>query len=104
MKQIKNVQPEEIEFHEGLEKELSTYIEKTIHEDGSVSVEQVSNPYFFVNDKWNINDIGEIKQFKEVVENYKYSNLNIHFRFNNPLVNLEVKYVYYQQLFNQECL
>lgn len=33
-------------FHEGIEKELSTYFEKTIHEDGSVLVEQVSNPYF----------------------------------------------------------
>ena len=63
-------------------------------------VEQVSNPYFLVNDKWNINDIGEIKQFKEVEENCKYSNQNVHFRFNNPLVNLEVKYVYYQNLFN----
>lgn len=100
MKQTKIIGSEEIGFHEGLEKELSTYFEKTIHEDGSVSVEQVSNPYFLVNDKWNINDIGEIKQFKEMAENYTYSNKNIHFRFNNPLVNLEVKYIYYQHLFN----
>lgn len=100
MKQIKIVRSEEIKLHEGLENELSTYFEKTIHEDGSVSVEQVSNPYFLVNDKWNIKVIGEIKQFKETVENYKYSNQNIPFRFNNPSVNLEVKYVYYQQLFN----
>lgn len=100
MKQIKIIGSEEIGFHEGLEKELSTYFEKTIHEDGSVSVEQVSNPYFLVNDKWNVNDIGEIKQFKAVVEDYKYTGKNIHFRLNNPLVNLEVKYVYYQQLFN----
>ncbi len=28
MKQIKNVQVEEIGFHEGLQKELSTYLEK----------------------------------------------------------------------------
>ena len=100
MKQTKISGSEEIGFHEGLEKELSTYFEKTIHEDGSVSVEQVSNPYFLVNDKWNVNDIGEIKQFKEMAENYTYSNKNIHFRLNNPLVNLEVKYVYYKQLFN----
>lgn len=100
MKQMKIIGSEEIGFHEGIEKELSTYFEKTIHEDGSVLVEQVSNPYFLVNDKWNINDIGEIKQFKEAVENCKYSNQNVHFQFNNPLVNLEVKYVYYQYLFN----
>ncbi|MCM3655455.1 tyrosine-type recombinase/integrase [Metabacillus litoralis] len=100
MKQIKNIQIEGLGFHEGLQRELSTYIEKTIYEDGSVSIEQVNNPYFLVNDKWNINDVGEIKQFKEVVANYNYFNKNIHFRINNPTINLEVKYVYYQHLFN----
>ena len=100
MKKIKLVGSEEIEIHEGLEKELSAYFEKTVHEDGSVSVEQICNSYFFDNDKWNINVIGEIKQFKETVENYNHTSQNIHFRLNNPLVNLEVKYVYYQQLFN----
>jgi D-hexose-6-phosphate mutarotase len=84
MKQIKNVQVEEIGFHEGLQKELSTYLEKTVHEDGSVSIEQVYNPYFLVNDQWNINVVGEIKQFKEVVANYNYSNKNIHFRLSRP--------------------
>ncbi|WP_017152380.1 tyrosine-type recombinase/integrase [Bacillus bingmayongensis] len=100
MKQIKNVQVEEIGFHEGLQRELSTYPEKTVHEDGSVSIEQVTNPYFLVNDKWNINVVGEIKQFEEVVAHYNYSSKNIYFRLNNPSLNLEVKYVYYQQLFN----
>lgn len=66
MKQMKFIGLEKIGFHEGLEKELSTYLQKTINEDGSVLVEQVSNPYFLVNDKWKINDIGEIKQFKEL--------------------------------------
>lgn len=100
MKQIKNVRVEEIGFHEGLQKELSTYLEKIVHKDGSVSIEQVKNPYFLVNDKWNVNDVGEIKQFGEIVSNYNYSRKNIHFRFINPSINLEVKYVYYQQLFN----
>ncbi|RAN88014.1 transposase [Bacillus sp. SRB_28] len=100
MKQIKNVRVEEIGLQEGLQRELSTYLEKTVHEDGSVSIEQVNNPYFLVNDKWNINVIGEIKQFEEVMANYNYTSKNIHFRFSNPSINLEVKYVYYQQLFN----
>lgn len=100
MKQIKNVHVEERGFHEGLQRELSTYPEKTVHEDGSVSIEQVNNPYFLDNDKWNISDVGEIKQFKEVVANYNYSRKNIHFRLNSPVLNLEVKYFYYQQLFN----
>lgn len=100
MKQIKSVQVEELGFHEGLQRELSTYPEKTVQEDGSVSIERVKNPYFLVNDKWNINVVGEIKQIEEIVVNYNYSNKNIHFQFSNPSINLEVKYVYYQQLFN----
>lgn len=100
MKQVENFQIEEIGFHEGLQRELSTYPEKKVHEDGSVSVERINDPYFLINDKWNIKILGEINQFKEVVANYNYSNKNIHFRFSNPSINLEVKYVYYQQLFN----
>ncbi|EFI68436.1 transposition regulatory protein TnpB [Lysinibacillus fusiformis ZC1] len=100
MKQIKNVRVEEKGFHEGLQRELSTYPEKTIKKDGSVSIERVKNPYFLVNDKWNINVIGEIKQFEEIVANYNHSNKNIHFQFTNPSINLELKYIYYQQLFN----
>jgi len=100
MKQLKNVQVDEIGLHEGLQRELSTYPEKTVYEDGSVSIEQVKNPYFLVNDKWNINVVGEIKQFEELVANYKHTNQNIHFSISNPSLNLEVKYVFYQQLFN----
>lgn len=100
MKQIKNVHIKEIGFHEGLQRELSTYPEKTVNKDRSVTIEQINNPYFLINDKWNIYFLGEINQFKEVIENYKSSyTKNIHFRLNNPLLNLEVKYVYYQQLF-----
>ncbi|WP_144511489.1 tyrosine-type recombinase/integrase [Bacillus thuringiensis] len=99
MKRIKNVQVE-MGFHEGLQRELLTYREKTVHEDGSVSTEQVNNPYFLINDKWNIDVVGEIKQFKEGVANYNFSAKNIYFRFSKPSINLEVKYIYYQQLFN----
>ncbi|RBP95432.1 site-specific recombinase XerD [Cytobacillus firmus] len=60
----------------------------------------MKNPYFLVNDKWNIEFLGEINQFEEMVANYKYSNKNICFRFNNPTINLEVKYLYYYHLFN----
>lgn len=35
-----------------------------------------------------------------MVANYSYKNKNIYFRFTNPTINLEVKYVYYKQLFN----
>ncbi|MGE7132448.1 tyrosine-type recombinase/integrase [Lysinibacillus xylanilyticus] len=100
MKHTKSFQTEEMGFHEGLQRELSAYPEKTVYEDGSVSIEQVKNPYFLVNDKWNISVVGEIKQFEELIANYHHTNKNIYFRFSNPSINLEVKYVYYQQLFN----
>ncbi|MGM2769993.1 tyrosine-type recombinase/integrase [Bacillus sp. PGP15] len=100
MKHIKSFRTEEIGFHEGIQRELSTYPEKTVYEDGSVSIEQIKNPYFLVNDEWNINVVGEIKQFEEVVANFTYPNKNIRFRLSNPSINLEVRYVYYQQLFN----
>ncbi|PHG05149.1 tyrosine-type recombinase/integrase [Bacillus toyonensis] len=99
MKQIKNVQKENINFHEGLQQEISIYKEKLIHADGSVSIEQVNNPYFLVNDKWNINFISGIKQFEEVIANRNFPTKSVCFRFCNPSINLEVKYVYYQQLF-----
>ncbi|MCC3685413.1 tyrosine-type recombinase/integrase [Bacillus cereus] len=100
MKQINNVHIEKIAFHEGLQRELSTYPQKTVNEDGSITIEQVYNPYFLVNDKWNITFLGEIKQFEEVIANYNCSCKNIHFRFTSPTINLEVKYVFYQYLFN----
>ncbi|AJH20585.1 MULTISPECIES: tyrosine-type recombinase/integrase [Bacillus cereus group] len=100
MKQINNVHVDTVGFHERLQKELSTYPEKTVNEDRSVTIEQVNNSYFLVNDKWKIDFLGEISQFEEVVENYNSSNKSIHFQLNNPSLNLEVKYVYYQHLFN----
>ncbi|MBE7121475.1 tyrosine-type recombinase/integrase [Bacillus cereus] len=100
MKQINNVHIDTVRFHEGLQKKLSTYPEKIVNEDRSVTIEQVNNSYFLVNDKWKIDFLGEINQFEEVVGKYNNSSKNIHFQFNNPLLNLEVKYIYYQQLFN----
>ncbi|MFO1441682.1 tyrosine-type recombinase/integrase [Bacillus sp. Bva_UNVM-123] len=100
MKQIKNVQVKGIGFHEGLQRELSMYFEKTVHEDGSVSFEEVNNPYFLINDIWSIYDIGKIKQFNKMVTNYKDSLKFLKFQFINPSINLQVKYVYYKKLFN----
>lgn len=100
MKETKKIRVIEQGFNEDLKIVLSTFPEKTIYKDDSVTVVQVNNPYLLVNDKWNIHFIGEIKQFKELVSNYSYANKNIYFRFTSPTINSEVKYVYYQQLFN----
>jgi integrase len=92
----------ELGFHEHLQKELSTYTEKIIHEDGSITTNVMRNPYFLVNDTWNINVIGAISNFKEQFLNYKYSNKNVRFEVKSSSVNLEIKYVWYNKLFRDE--
>lgn len=94
----------EIRLHEQLQQELLTYPEKSIHEDGSVTIEPVQDSYFLINDKWNVERLGEIKQFHELVSNYM--NLKrprkICFSFANSSINLEVKYIFYRRIFNEE--
>jgi integrase len=92
----------ELGFHERLQQELSTYTEKIIHEDGSVTTNVVQNPYFLVNDTWNVNVIGTIPNFKEQFLNYKATKKNIRFEVKSPSVNLEIKYVWYNKLFRDE--
>jgi integrase len=92
----------ELDFHERLQQELSTYTEKIIREDGSVTTNVVQNPYFLVNDTWNVNVIGNIPNFKEQFLNYKANKKNIRFEVKSPSVNLEIKYVWYNKLFRDE--
>lgn len=100
MRQIQQVNFEKLGFHERLQHELSRYPEKNIHEDGAVTIKAIKNSYFLTNDSWNIEFLGGIKQFEDTVAKYKNTSKNINFRLGNPIINLEVKYVYYQQLFN----
>jgi len=100
MKQIRYEHIKETGFHEGLQRELSTFPEKTVHDDGSVTIERISNPYFLVNDTWNVGFLGEIKQFEELFVKYKAASKNFNFTLNNPSINIEVKYVFYRQLFD----
>ncbi|MGX1984151.1 hypothetical protein EDD69_1301 [Thermolongibacillus altinsuensis] len=88
----------ELDFHERLQKELSTYTEKIIHEDGLVTTNVVQNPYLLVNDTWNMKVIGAIPNFN----NYKATSKNIRFELKSPSVNLEIKYVWYNKLFRDE--
>ncbi len=102
MEYIQQVLTRKLGLHERLQQELSTYHMRTVHKDGSIIMEQVKNPYFLVNDTWNVDFLGEIRQFKEMVENYKGSAQNVYFQFTSPKVNLEVKYVWYHRLFKDE--
>jgi integrase len=102
MKQKQQTNTGELGFHERLQQKLSCYPVKTIHEDGSVTTQQVKDPYFLINDSWNVGFVGDIKHFVEMMGNYKETAQNIYFRLANPMVNLEVKYVCYHQLFNDK--
>lgn len=102
MKQVQHITLEELGLHERLQHELAIYPAKTVEPDGSVMVQQVQDPYFLVKDTWNVNFFKNIPQFVEVTQNYKGTNRNVHFAFNSPPVNLEVKYVWYQKLFREE--
>ncbi|WP_434290006.1 tyrosine-type recombinase/integrase [Clostridium botulinum] len=81
---------------------LSKYTEKTINKDKSVTYTEIPTTYFLDNDKWHIDFFSEIKQFKEQVENYKYSAKNISFPFNNESINKEIKFIFYNKLFSDE--
>lgn len=81
---------------------LSKYTEKIINEDKSVTYTEISTTYFLENNKWNIEFFAGIEQLKEQVENYKYSNKNISFPFNNENINKEIKFIVYNKLFSDE--
>lgn len=81
---------------------LSKYTEKTVNQDKSVTYIDVPTTYFLENDKWHIDFFGEIEQFKGQVEDYKYSNKNISFPFNNENINKEIKFIVYNKLFSDE--
>ena len=101
MKIIEQQNIGELEFRE-IQQELSTYTEKNINKNGTITTNVVKDSYFLVNDIWNIDFIGRIANFKNLYSNYKYSTKNIRFETNNPTINMEFKYVWYRKLFQEE--
>jgi integrase len=102
LRNIGSIQTKERSFHERLKQELSTYPEKVIHEDGTVTTRVVENPYFLENDVWNINVVGGIPQFRELFLNFREDIKNVYFREKKPSINLEIKYVWYHKLFGEK--
>ena len=91
-----------IESKDKITETLSKYTQKIINEDKSVTYTEIPTTYFLENDKWHIDYFGDIEQFKQQVKNYKYSNKNISFPFNNENVNKEMKFIVYSKLFSDE--
>jgi integrase len=81
---------------------LSGYTEKFINTNSSVNYKEIKTTYFIDNDKWHIDFFGDIRQFKNQYEKYKYNNKNIPFKFNNVNLNNEVKFIAYHKLFKDE--
>ncbi|WP_214808478.1 MULTISPECIES: tyrosine-type recombinase/integrase [unclassified Exiguobacterium] len=79
---------------------LSTYEVKDISNDGKVTRRVVNDDYFLVNDVWNIHEIGKIPNFEEQYNKRKGIVNNIYFNCVNPNVNMEIKFVYYNQIFS----
>ena len=71
MKQKQQINTEQLGFHERLQREMSSYPVRTVHEDSAVTIQHVKDPYFLVQDSWNVGFLETIPQFLEMVENYK---------------------------------
>ena len=83
-------------------KALSKYTEKKLNKDKLITYVEIPTTYFLKNNKWHIDFLGDIEQFKEQVENYKYTNKNISFPFNNENINKEMKFIVYNKIFSDE--
>lgn len=81
---------------------LSSYVLKEIANDGTVLKLKVKDNYFLKNDVWDIQQIGRLTNFNKQYESYKGKNNFIKFDFENSLISLELKFVFYHKLFNDE--
>ncbi len=81
---------------------LSSYEVKDISSDGKVTRRVVKDDYFLVNDVWKVNDIGQISNFEEQFNKYKIKSDTIKFCIENHNIGLELKFVFYHRLFNDE--
>jgi integrase len=90
------------EYEQNIIDTLSGYTEKFINTDGSVNYKEVKTTYFIDKNKWHIDFLGNIAQFKNRYNGYKYANKNISFNFHNVNINTEVKFVVYYKLFKDE--
>lgn len=82
-----------------IEKELSKYTKSVVNHSENLNKEIINDPYFFNNDIWNAEFIGEIINKTHSKNKIRK---NIKFDFNNHSLKLEIKYIIYKKLFNEE--
>src|SRR4051794_32969358 len=100
MRLAQKTSEEILSLHKKYQKALSSYPDKTVHEDGNVTINQVDDSYYLDNDVWNWTHTSEINQFKEIIAGTKHKG-KVYFEFVNPFLNTEMKYIFHYQLFNE---
>ncbi len=81
---------------------LAFYEVKEIFNDGTVKRRLVKDDYFLINDIWNVNDIGQIPNFKERFNKFKGTTKQLKFAIERVAISQELKFVFYCYLFNDE--
>lgn len=80
---------------------LKFYPEKTIHPDGTVTIEYIETDYFFKNDSWEVDFFFNIQQFQSQKDGYKQRK-TFSFLTKNENLKLELKYLIHHQLFQDK--
>lgn len=94
-----------LDYIQKLTNYISSYKKVEIKEDGNVEYSTIETKYFLENDIWNVYDLGEISNFKDMLQRYiktKNHSRQICFQFNNMNINLEAKCVMFYKLFSTE--
>ena len=87
------------DYQDNISKTLSTYTEKIVNKDKTITYKEISTSYFLESNRWNINFFSTIEQFKEQVRNYRGYHKNILFEFNNNTITKEFKFILYSKIF-----
>lgn len=91
-----------IEYQQRIIDIILSYSEKFINDDGSVNYKKVKTIYFTDNSKWSLEFFDNIDQFKKQYKEYKYSSKILSFKFNNPNINTEIKFLVHHKLFKNQ--
>jgi len=90
------------EYWDLITSNLSSYEVKEIDNHGKVKRRLVEDDYFLVNNVWNIDVIGQIPNFHDAYNHYTGTRKNFKFSIENHAIGLELKFVFYNQLFNDK--
>lgn len=88
-------------YSQAIALDLTTYTER-FDKGSSVEYKVIDNDYFLTSNRWSVDFVGNIEQFKDKYKEYKHRRTHLVFDLNNETPNLELKYVFYTKLFKEE--